>query len=763
MPTKPFGDFQSLTDLGGHVVVATTFGAIEIAPSPVGAMRIRISKKKRLPPYDSLVVIRHRPRREHGEEYRISVNSVISVVSQRIATHVQPDPLALSFSRNKGRAFAADLAIGFRDGRIVVRKAIAPNDYVYGLGEKAGWLDKRHRKYIMRNTDVWLENPAGMGNTTDPLYASFPFFIVHNRQHTYGIFVDNAEFTEFDFTHDDWLEFSAPADVLNYYVFPGPALPDVVRQYTDLTGHMPLPALWTLGYHQCRWGYESEAEVRRIAGELRARNIPADGLWLDIDHMDGFRVFTWDGKRFPDPKRMTGDLSRGGFRAVAIVDPGVKVDNGYSVCREGRAGHHFVRDSKGNEYNGKVWPGRSAFPDFHRAATRQWWAGRVRRWLAETGVSGLWNDMNEPASTDLSGPIADARHDGAPHASARNTYALQMARATIDGMLAHNPDSRPFILTRAAFSGMQTAATLWCGDNSSQWEHLAASLPMLMNLGMSGMPFVGADIGGFGGDCDGELLARWTQVGAFYPFCRNHSAAGTRAQEPWAFGPEIESICRKFIGLRYQLLPYFYSLFRAASITGEPIVRPLVWHYPKDPNTFNLNDQFLIGRDLLIAPILAPGLRARAVYLPKGQWHRWGADELFTGPIHVAADAPLSEMPIFVRAGAIIPMWPLAQHTGAIDRANVALNVWPGEGSFDLYEDDGSSRDYLRGEYRATRITVRETGKRVELEWKRERGKSSGERSRWAVVMHDVPNGSATLDVSAVDSKGNRLCFARRR
>jgi alpha-glucosidase len=553
-------------------------------------------------------------------------------------------------------------------------------------------------------------------------------------------------------------------------VLPGPTLPDVLRQYTDLTGRIPLPALWALGYHQCRWGYISEADIREVAGELRRRNIPADAIWFDIDYMDGYRVFTWNKRRFPRPDQLTADLAAQGLRAVTIIDPGVKVDPQYEVYREGRRNGYFVRHRNGKEYNGKVWPGRSAFPDFHAPAAGEWWAGNVRRWLADYGISGIWNDMNEPASTDMSGPIEDTLHaDGKlPHASARNTYALQMARATYQGMLQHDPDSRPFILTRAAFSGAQAVTALWCGDNSALWEHMAGSLPMLLNMGLSGMPFVGVDLGGFEGDTHAELLARWTQVGALYPFCRNHAMSGTARQEPWQFGPEIEAICRRYIEFRYQLLPYLYNLFYQAARTGVPIMRPLVWHYPKDATTFNLNDQFMLGPDLLVAPILLPGLCARTVYLPKGTWYRWRAGghagqadadiESFEGPAHVTADAPLEEMPLFVRGGALIPMWPLAQHTGAINRAGLSLHVWPGKGQLDFYEDDGRTRAYERGPvgWRVTPFQVDTADERVTLTWGAPEGQYADERTHWTFILHGLPARDATLDGQPVKHRLER-------
>jgi alpha-glucosidase len=672
------------------------------------------------------------------------------VAAGGVKVHMRPEELLLVFFRPDGSPMAADLEVGSRSNWIVTRKVLGPGQRVYGLGEKTGGLDKRGRRYIMRNTDVWLENPAGIGPATDPLYASFPVCIFHSLKGSYGIFVDNSEVSEFDFRYKGCYEIAVCAKVLNYYLLPGPTLSEVVRQYTDLTGRLELPPLWSLGYHQSRWGYASEKEFRAVAAALRRRQIPADGIWFDIDHMDGFRVFTWDKKRFPHPRKLMTDLAADGFHTVTILDPGVKVDEKYSVCLEGGRGGHFLRHQDGREYHGRVWAGRSAFPDFHNAATRSWWAKRVRRWLAATGVAGLWLDMNEPSSEDLSGPLEEVRHAGGTrrHFEARNTYGLNMADAVRQGMLIHRPDVRPFILTRAAFCGTQRVAALWGGDNSSVWEHLAASLPFLMNLGLSGMPFVGVDIGGFGGDATGELMARWMQLGAFYPFCRNHTARGTRAQEPWTFGREVEAICRKYLVFRYRLLPYIYNLFYEATRTGAPILRPLVWHYPQDESTFNLNDQCMLGPDLLLAPVLAPGLTVRAVYLPEGLWYRWkkGENARLQGPVHLSAAAPLDELPLFVRAGAVIPLWQPTCHTGAIDRESVCFHIWPGRGDFEFYEDDGASPAYRQGMYRLTSFRLRLNGEYLRLRWQRQRSSYGPGDSHWRMVFHGAAGGSAILD-----------------
>lgn len=751
---RPFAAFRALNHDHDRMTLQFERGLIELKPAALGVVRVRAARRRTLPAYESLALANDLP---DPPAYRLKPAAAGAQFNQPgLTVQIEFEPLRLVFAR-PGAAHGAALTaveIGARAEFVVARAGIAPGEHVYGLGEKTGWLDKRHRRYRMRTTDVMLEYREGIGIATDPLYASFPVFIVHSQAGSYGVFVDNSEYTTFDFAQagepGGHYEFSAPAPALNFYVLAGPTMPDVLRQYTQLTGRLRLPALWTLGYHQCRWGYRTEADFRAIAGELRERHIPADALWFDIDYMDGYRVFTWDKRRFPQPAQLLADLKAQGLRTVSIVDPGVKTDPAYALYREGRAGAHFVKHPDGQEYNGNVWPGRSAFPDFHLSETREWWAGHVRQWMDETGLAGLWNDMNEPAVTDVSGPIEQVLHGGGklPHPVARNTYALQMARATYAGLSARAPNARPFVLTRAAFCGAQTVAALWAGDNSPLWEHLANSLPMLMNLGLSGMPFVGVDIGGFGGDTHAELLARWFQAGAFYPFCRNHAMTGTNPHEPWAFGPEIEAICRRYLELRYQLLPYTYGLFREAAQSGAPIMRPLAWHYPADPATFNLSDQFLFGRDLLVAPVTAPGLTSRAVYLPRGDWYRWGVNDAAPsrGPGHVLAEAPLAAMPVYVRGGAIVPMWPPAPHTGAIARDQLELHLWPGRGELDFYEDDGLTQAYTRGEYRLTPFRLRPSSGGCALTWGPTTGSYRDERTRWTFALHGLTGVQAHLD-----------------
>ncbi len=385
---------------------------------------------------------------------------------------------------------------------------------------------------------------------------------------------------------------------------------------------MNIPPKWAIGYHQSRYSYETEAEVRALVQSFQEKGIPVDAIYLDIHYMDGYRVFTFDHERFPNPKKLVQDLLEMGIRVVPIVDPGVKEDPEYKTYQEGTYEDHFCKYIEGHPYFGDVWPGKSAFPDFTNTKTREWW-GQNHKFYSDMGIHGIWNDMNEPAvfneTKTMDIKVLHGKN-GHPktHRELHNVYGLLMGESTYNGMKKLIGGDRPFLLTRAGYAGVQRYASVWTGDNRSFWEHLAMSLPMVMNLGVSGVPFAGPDVGGFAHDTTGELLIRWTQAGAFTPYFRNHSAIGTVRQEPWAFGEKVESITKKYLELRYVWMPYMYNLFREAHLTGVPVMRPLFLEYPEDPGTMNVSDQFLLGDSVLIAPILSPGTTHRAVYLPHG-------------------------------------------------------------------------------------------------------------------------------------------------
>jgi alpha-glucosidase len=630
----------------------------------------------------------------------------------RMNVEIQLSPVKLSWYDGT-HLLAVDEEIGVAPDRIVLRRWMPKDEHYYGFGEKIGFLDKRGRKLEMWTTDDPLHTP-----TTDPIYQSIPFFIALREGRAHGLFIDTAARSYFDMgsldpAHTYTVEVLSP--VLDAYVFAGPAMADIISRYTELTGRIELPPLWSLGFHQCRWSYYPEAKIRELAANFREKQIPCDVLWLDIDYMDGYRVFTWDKERFPDPKALTSDLAADGFKVVTIVDPGVKVDPDYAVYQEGAAGDYFIKNPDGTIHEGVVWPGTTAYPDFLKESTRRWWGDRHQEAYFDQGIAGIWNDMNEPASfirnemDERTLPHKAKQGDDGrqvDHKDVHNTYGFRMNQATYEAMKRLRPERRPFILTRSGSQGIQRYAAVWMGDNHSWWEHVVMHMTMCAGMGLSGVPFVGCDVGGFSANPTGELVARWIQLGAFTPFFRMHSAAGTRDQEPWSFGAEVEEICRRFINLRYRLLPFFYTLFEDAHRTGLPIMRPLVMEYQDDPETYNLSDQVLIGRNLLVAPVTQPGQSHRMVYLPAGDWYDFWTGERFAGGRHIVAAAPLDRLPLFVRAGGVLPMGPEMPHTGAVPMETLTLHVYAGEGTFILYEDEGEGYGYQNGAAARTTITV---------------------------------------------------------
>ena len=632
--------------------------------------------------------------------------------------------------------------MGFLDQATRCTLGLAPGERLLGLGETTGGWDKRGLRRELWNIDVLGHVPAIYPGLRS-MYASIPFLISLREGRAAGLFFDNLARQVWDLgrTTPDRAELSADAGDLDLYLFLGPSLERVLERFTALTGRMPLPPRWALGYHQSRYSYESRHRVEDLAREFRRRQIPCDVVHLDIHHLEGYRVFTF-GRSFPRPRQMLQRLRRRGFHVVSIVDPGVKEDPRFGVWRRGRRQNAFVKAPGGRaDYLGEVWPGRSRFPDFFRAAVRAWW-GREQTRLQELGVAGFWNDMNEPANFALPSktlpPACQHQTDFGPrpHLEVHNGYGMQMARASREGALAHDPTRRPLIISRAGYAGVQRYALLWTGDNSSCWEHLADSIPLLLNLSLSGVAFCGCDTGGFLDDASGELLARWTQLAAFTPFFRNHSNLGTRAQEPWAFGPHIEAICRQYIELRYQLHPYLYGLFAEAHRHGTPIMRPLAWHWQNDPVAVATADQFMLGASLLVAPILRPAATARAVYLPVGNWFDFWTGRAYRGPQQVLAAADLPTLPLFVRAGTILPLAALRQHLSGPPPEVINLHLWPGApGELLWHEDDGLSQAYTTGGCLERRVTFRPRRRGGVLELSPVVGGYASPVRRWRILL----------------------------
>lgn len=652
---------------------------------------------------------------------RRSSRSQVELRTGSLVVRIRQSPLRIEFRTADGRRLNRDeprRGMGWEGEKCRSYREIQPAEKFFGCGEKSGMLNKRGQSFGFWNTD----NPTHT-YANGELYVSIPFLVATRPGAHYGIFWDNTHRTDFNLGQvaDEqhyWLQ--SAAGEIDYYFIAGNSVREIVRGYTGLTGRMKLPPRWALGYQQCRWSYMTAAEMLAVARQFRRRRIPCDVLYCDIDYMEGYRVWTWNRKRFPQPRRFIRQLRDRGFNLVTIIDPGVKHDNRYAVCRDGKRRGVFVKRADGKIYVGKVWPGPSVFPDFTNPRVRVWW-GEWQREFVDLGVAGYWNDMNEPSVFDGPGntmPV-DNRHDwegqGASHARAHNVYGLTMARACHEGLRRWQPDRRPFVITRSAYAGIQRYSMVWTGDNQSLWEQFAASIPQCLNLGLSGVAFCGPDVGGFGRDCTGELLARWTQAGAFFPFFRNHTSWQTRPQEPWAFGPAIERICRRYIRLRYQLLPYLYNLFREAATDGTPIMRPLFWEFPADNVGYAVDDQFLLGPALLVAPVVKPAATARAVYLPAGsEWYDYWTKRKQRGGQWVGVAAPLETMPLFVRAGTILPTIPAMDYVSQRPAPPITLDIYPGRPTTGyLYEDDGDTFAYERGGSSLTRFTW--TGRKLQV------------------------------------------------
>ncbi len=622
-----------------------------------------------------------------------------------VAVHINPSTLQLMVTDSAGKTIVSDLsdAVRFEGRRFTLRKALPIGEHIFGMGDKTGVLDRRGYTFTNWNSDTFGYTPS-----TDPIYKSIPFYIALGAPGgAYGLFLDNTWRSTFDFGHKDAdaIEISAVDGPIDYYVIAGPTMRDVVRRYTDLTGKAPLAPLWSLGYQQSRWSYMSDAEVRTLAGRFRQEHFPIDVIWLDIDYQDHNRPFTVNKATFPDMRKLVADMGSDGIRLVPITDLHVAYlpKQGYAPFDSGIAGNDFVHDANGKLYVAPVWPGPSVFPDFTRAFTRVWW-GSLYKDFIDDGFAGFWNDMNEPAVFDTptkTMPLDNIHRiesdDFAPrnasHAEIHNVYGMENTRGTFEGMKRWRPNQRPFVMTRASFAGGQRYAVTWTGDNSSTWDHLRLCVDQLMNLGLSGFSYSGCDVGGFTGGPSPELMTRWFEVAAFTPIFRDHSTKDSPRAEPWVDGPEQLAIRKHYVEERYRLLPYVYALADENARTGDPLMRPVFYDYPDAlDGGCDQSMSFTLGRSLLIAGPPKPESPEKFdICLPMGGWY-----DYWTGrPVTAAklTETPrLDLLPVFVRAGTILPRQPLVRSTMEKPDGPLELDVYPGpKCGGTLYFDDGTT------------------------------------------------------------------------
>lgn len=699
-------------------------------------LRIKVSQGGRLDPQPTFAVV--------SDEFDVPAFSLrkaktkLTLATDAIRAVVDLQTFSLDLFRPDGSViFRSVPQWGYRflNDSWLVRRAASPRDAALGLGQKTGPLNHRGRSLQQWNCDILASEGDGIKRNLDALPAASdpksdqfdPYYMSINLLYhlpadangqAWASYIDNGYRLHYDLSADDCIQVRADGGQLTEYIFAGPAIPQILSRYCQLTGRMDAPPLWALGHHQCRWHRYTQQEWLALADTYRKKAIPCDTLWLDIDYMDAYRVFSTDKKLFPDMPAALKRLRKNGFRAITIIDPGVKHEPGYNIFDEAAQRDLLCRTQEGNVYIGQVWPGRTAFPDFVKPQARDWW-GQLNAQHVQAGFAGIWNDMNEPATGEVS--PNDMRFDNgrAPHHRYHNQYAMLMAMGTRTGLKQAMPELRTFILSRAGFAGIQRYAANWTGDNCSTWQHLAMSIPMNCNLSLSGQPFVGSDIGGFLGDCPDELLVRWYQYGAFQPFMRNHCIAGCAEQYPWTRTPQVEQHVRQAVELRYRLLPYVYTAFMECANGGLPIQRPLVYDYQADPDARDNSTEFLFGPHLLVAPVVTEGATTRTLYLPKGWWYDFHTGQLLRGGRQITVDAPLDRCPIFVRAGAVIPTAPLVQTTMAYAPTQLTLTAYvppkTGRAGSILYEDDGLSDRHRSGEFLRTQMTLARKGNRLTL------------------------------------------------
>ena len=696
MQTEILGNTKSVNKRSNVLIIKTNEAVARIWVYGDSIIRINVSKS--FDENDTSFAVIQNPADRF--DYTESANEIVLTTSA-LKLRISKSPLRFNFYTANGKILSEDdprFGINWQGERVINYRKLYPDEKFIGLGEKTGNLNRRGSSYVNWNTDAALH-----GVNADPLYKTFPFFIGLHSGLTYGLFFDNTHKSYFDFgaTMDEQMSwFGADGGDMNYYFFGAQGVSKIMEDYTWLTGRMEIPPLWSLGYQQCRWSYMSAAEVLDIAENFRKEKIPADVIYCDIDYMDEFKIFTWNKETFAAPKELIDKLKSMGFRLVTIVDPGIKIEAGYKQYDEGMAKGYFATYPNGEKYIANVWPGRCHFPDFFREDVREWW-GESFTALTEPGVEGFWNDMNEPAAWGQNIPwmVKFGEHY---MPEVRNAYGMQMARATYEGTKKLLGNKRPFVLTRAAYSGTQRYSAVWTGDNSAYDAHMLLGQRMVNSLGITGMSLIGVDIGGFACDPTPALMVRWNSLGVYTPMFRNHAMQGTKMREPWCWGKENEAIIKKDIELRYRLLPYIYSGFYQSHKTGMPLSRTLAINYTDDENVFDVKyqNQFLFGDGILVSPVESTKF-IEDVYLPAGEWYRLSTSEKFTGGKSIIADAPLTDLPVFIKAGAIIPMQNIIQSTNEKGDGILEINIWYGKEAtrFVYYEDDGLTYDYERGDY----------------------------------------------------------------
>lgn len=744
--SEQIGSVKKQTPIIGGYQLQLTNAFVQITASNATTIRFRITRQ--LPGKDeSFAIDDLKPAGQLQEAKVKGDGSTIIYGTDSLTLYIRKAPFSVRIVNSNGDELLQDdtaMRTSWNGQQVSAYKLMHPDEKFFGLGEKTGPLNRRGNFYYHWNSDV-----PGYALNQDPLYSTVPFFIGTHGKRVYGIFFDNPHKTYFNFgggADEDIFHFGSDDGEMNYYFFGASSVESILRDYTSLSGRTTMPPLWSLGFQQSRWGYNSQQQLLDIARTFREKKLPADVIVSDIPYMDNYKVFTWNPYGFKDPSSMMRDMKGMGFDMVTIIDPGIKIEPGYKAYEEGLAASHFARYPNGRPFVAHVWPGRCHFPDFTKADTRKWWGEMFKQPLVDVGVKGFWNDMNEPAGWGREFPNHIEFGDAANRKTlftVKNVYGSLMSKATYEGTRALMKGERPFILTRAAYAGVQKYSAQWTGDNVASDDHMLLGFRLLNSMGVSGIPYVGMDIGGFVGNPSPELFIRWLNLAVYSPLFRNHTHIGYNFREPWLFGETNLERARKILEQRYRLLPYLYSSFYHAHQTGMPINRMLPIRYTFDQQVYNdkFQNQYLFGDHMLVCPV-ASTQSSVEVYLPEAgtRWYRFGSDKSFDGGQSHFVASPVDDAPVFVREGAIIPTQSVVQHTKEAGDGMLTIHVWPGRqaSSFLYYEDDGHTYNYEKGESLTRLLQYDPAGQRLVIG--AQKGNYASKFRKVTVLFHSEGN-----------------------
>ncbi|NCD72109.1 glycoside hydrolase family 31 protein [Mucilaginibacter agri] len=695
----PTGAVVSVQANGQKIAIKTSNASVEVTAYTPSVIRVRMDSKPLDTDFSYAVIGKVTPTKVNVTQ----TDKEIGIATDSLKAVIQKTPFSIAFYTPDGKMINQDeqgLNTSWVGTAVTTYKKMQDDEHFVGLGEKTGALDRKGSGFTNWNSDIY-----GYSVTQDPLYSTIPFYIGIHHGLSYGIFLDNTYQSDFNFgaSNNRFSSFGARGGEMNYYFIYHKKVADIIKSYTYLTGRMPMPPMWSLGYQQNRYSYYPEEEVMHIAHTLREKRIPADGITLDIHYMDRYQLFTWNKDRFPNPAGMNAELKKLGFKTTVIVDPGIKVEKGAPAYESGLKDSVYIKYPDGQPYTGQVWPGWCNFTDFTSEKGRTWWRKQVN-FFAQSGVSGIWNDMNEISTWGQKMPdnvMFDYDGKQTNHLQAHNVYGMQMVRSSYEGAKEHFPE-RPFILSRSGYAGMQRYSAIWTGDNRAEDDHMLQGVRLLSSLGLSGVSFAAMDIGGFTGNPSIPLYTRWMELGTFTPYFRNHTANQAKSAEPWTMGEDVLDITRNYIGLRYQLLPYIYSTFYESTQSGMPVVRSLAINYTFDPKVMDatFQNQYEFGNAFMVAPFES-GKEYGKIYLPQGTWY-----DLYTGSVEKGGQekiVPLtiSKLPVYVKGGSIIPMQSLVQTTAEQPTDTLDIHVYNGStaNSMVYYEDDGKSFGYEKGDF----------------------------------------------------------------